>query len=182
MATFLRRYIYLDSDGVLDLCSQAEGGNVTEQSITDTQSSTLSRDGSISSDLRLFRAKGTRATADATQQQRVQTSIATPSSLILKLEEILASSESLHHIKRLSDIAQLRANPNSSFVTGILPFRLQQTHAADPIEDVKAKAMLELKVATDEFDSENPLLINCCFAVRAFESLSNIPITVYIMG
>jgi hypothetical protein len=159
MPTCLRRWMYLDHEGIESLHGQITGALTVEQ--TKMLSSSMSRNGTGTIG---FRAFGTGAAIEggvsAQQQFQIfERSAPHDEKLLLDVESCLAGNGELEQVTRVRHLAEIFAKGQGAFVTGILRFRWASCFVSDPVDEATRKKMIEFEVDREANDDAGMLAV-----------------------
>jgi hypothetical protein len=157
MATFLRRWMYLDHDGIVSLHSQFRGERIIERTRTSSRSSDKSSKGTAGLAVLVGHGDIAKGAASTRRREISEKTAPTDEKLLLELEAYLTKTHGLHRVARIADIAELQSKGQSALVSGVLRFRWATTANCDPVWDAMAKQMIEFEVHREAHDDAGML-------------------------
>ena len=143
MAACLRRWMYLDHNGIVSLHDQVFQNRVIEQTRTLSKSSDKSLKGAGGFSAFGSRLEVAKEATSAEHYEIMEKTAPSDERLLLELEAALATDGGIQRIAGAPGIAEVYAGGAATIVTGILRFRWAATYSNNPMLDAKKKQMVE---------------------------------------
>ena len=159
MAACLRRWMYLDHDGIVSLHRQISGKQIIERSERRSSSQSKKGDGTFGFGMPGARASMSAGLESGRQYEIFEKTAPHDEQLLFDIENHLAANEGLETAVRMCHIAELYATQRSTFVTGILRFRWAAAFDTDPVQDAIRKQSVEFEVDRDANDDAGMLAV-----------------------
>jgi hypothetical protein len=152
MALCLRRFVYLDHEGITSLHSQVSQGQLLEHTKTFSSSKNKLGTGGVGANFWAVRGDISASIGSSKGYTVSEKSAPADENLLLGLEGFLAEHGALEQMSSIRAVAEVYAKGVNHFVTGVLRFRWAFTHSNDPVEDAIKKQMIEFTVDRDSYD------------------------------